>query len=289
TYIHKTFHVVEKLLNHIDESGNLDTSYFASVLTNPNIEFFSSQNITNVFPDIRFYVVIAHLDQDSNIILEPISSKSSPDNFTLIIRHHPQNINSLRSFFEEEFQCYQDLEIQSAHDLIYIGFGPLQDGCCVVFLTSSTLTLQTGIQQGLLLNNLSKLQIAKSLIDSIQYAHQNNIIGFDIRPNTILITQDINNLSIALIGYVGQKDQLSKHPDNENIQWDSKSTAPELLVKKRKASKIPCPTTASDIYSLGLLIQKIFGQSHIIQDLVEPTLEKIPQNRCDILKMDGNN
>ncbi|KAA6382368.1 MAG: putative CAMK/CAMK1 protein kinase, partial [Streblomastix strix] len=207
TYNYKTSHVVDTLIEHVDESGNLDTSYFASVLQNQNIEFFSSLNISSVFPDIRFFVVIAHLDKDSNIVLEPISAKPSPDNFALIIRHHPQNINILRSYFEEEFQCYDGLITQKDHDLIYIGFSSLQDGCCVVFLTSSTLTLETGIQQGLLLNNLTKLQIAKSLIDSIQYAHQNNIIGFDIRPNTILITEDINKLSIALIGYVGQKDQ----------------------------------------------------------------------------------
>ncbi|KAA6394234.1 MAG: hypothetical protein EZS28_010240 [Streblomastix strix] len=255
SFNHKTSNVIDILLNHIDESGNLDTSYYTPVLTIPNNKFFSSLNVTSVFPDVHFYVIIAHLDLKSNIILEQISAQPSLDHFALIMRHHPQNINILRSYFEEELKSYQDLEIQSAHDLIYIGFSPLQDGCCVVFLTSSTLTLETGIQQGLLLNNLIKLQITKSLIDSIQYAHQNNIIGFDIRTNTILITQDINKLSIALIGYVGQKDQLVKHPDNENIQWDSKQTAPELLVKKRKGSKISYPTTASDIYSLDPIKQ----------------------------------
>ncbi|KAA6394236.1 MAG: putative CAMK protein kinase [Streblomastix strix] len=253
---YKTSHVVDTLIEHVDESGELNSEYFAPVLTIPNIEFFTSLNIASIFPDVRFYVVIAHLDETSNIILEQTTSQHSLDNFALIIRHNPQNINIIRSYFEEELKRYQDLEIQNAHDLIYIGFSPLQDGCCVVFLTSSTLTLESGIQQGLLLNNLIKLQITKSLIDSIQYAHQNNIIGFDIRPNTILITQDINKHSIALIGYVGQKDQLSKHPNNENIQWDSKQTAPELLVKKRKGSKISYPTSSSDIYSLDPIKQK---------------------------------
>ncbi|KAA6368961.1 MAG: putative Polo kinase Plo1, partial [Streblomastix strix] len=70
TYNHKISHVVDTLIEHVDESGNLDTSYFASVLTIPNIEFFTSLNIASIFPDVRFYVVIAHLDETSNIILE---------------------------------------------------------------------------------------------------------------------------------------------------------------------------------------------------------------------------
>ncbi|KAA6400308.1 MAG: putative AGC family protein kinase [Streblomastix strix] len=242
---YKTSHVIDTLIEHVDESGELNTEYFAPVLTTPNIEFFASLNISSIFPNTRFFVVIAHLDQDSNIILEHISAKPSPDNFALIIRHHPQNINILRQYFIEEMKSY--LGIQSAQDLAYIGFSPQQDGCYVVFLTSSTLTLETGIQQGLLLSSLSKLQITKSLVDSIQYAHQNNIIGFDLRPNTILFTQDKKVLSTALIGYVGQKDQLGKHPDKENIQWDSETTAPELLVKKRKGVQIVGPTSASDI------------------------------------------
>ncbi|KAA6389683.1 MAG: hypothetical protein EZS28_014789 [Streblomastix strix] len=282
----KTSHAIKTLLNHIDRSGNLDTSYFAPVLTVPNPEFFSSLNITSIFPNVHFYVIIAHLNESSNIILEPLSAQPSPDHFALIIRHHPQNINILRSYFEEELQRYQDLEIQSAQDLMYIGFSPLQDGCCVIFFTSSTLTLESGIKQGLFQNNLTKLQIAKSLMDSIQYAHQNNIIGFDLRPTSIMITQDVNKLSIALIGYVGQKDQLAKHPDNENIKWDSKSTAPELQIRRHPLSKVKNvveQTSASDIYALGLLIQNIFGKQGEIINVVKNILEKIPQNRCDIL------
>ncbi|KAA6370292.1 MAG: hypothetical protein EZS28_034181 [Streblomastix strix] len=295
--VHKTTHVLDTLLDHLDESGNLDAQYFAPVLIGPNEEFFAPMKITSVFPEVRFFVVIAHLDEESNIVIEPVAEQPSPDHFALIIRHHPQDLDALRPYFEEEFQCYDDLLVQKVRDLIYIGNGPTPNGCCTIFLTSSTFTLEAAIQQGILSDLQSKFEITKSLIDSIQQAHQSGHIGFDLRPSSILCTQGLINRSIALIGFVGDGNTISKHPDHTKLRWDSDWTAPELAARNRQrrrgaaqstqeqGSDVNGPTVASDIFSLGMILLHLFEKSNQTKELLKTAVENIPQNRCDIQQM----
>ncbi|KAA6379212.1 MAG: hypothetical protein EZS28_025261 [Streblomastix strix] len=239
----KTDRVLDTLLGHTDEQGNLDASYFARVLTDSNSEFFAPLRVTSVFPEIRFFVVIAHLDLYSNIILEPIASEPSPDHFTMIIRHHPQDLDTLRQYFEEELQCYQ-IMLQNVKDLIYIGYGSITSGCCTIFLSSSTVTLEEYIQQGVAKDISTKHEITKSLIDSIQQAHENGNIGFDLRPSSILCTNRKGGFSVALIGYYGQENILAAHPDCSRIQLDRYWTAKELILQKYSRHRTASPNSS---------------------------------------------
>ncbi|KAA6394291.1 MAG: hypothetical protein EZS28_010177, partial [Streblomastix strix] len=292
--MHKTTHVLDTLLDHLDESGDLDALYFASVLTVLNEELFAPMNITSVFPDVRFFLVIAHLDQDSNIILEQVTEQPSLDHFALIIRYHKHDLDALRPYFEEELKCYEDLLVQKVRDLIYIGSGPTPNGCCTIFLTSSTLTLEGAINKGLQSDLSSKLEITKSLIDSIQQAHESGHIGFNLSPSSILCTQGLINRSIALVGFVGDKNIIAKHPDCSLLRWNRDWTAPELSSRIRprhrgaaqstqeQGSDVNGPTVASDIYALGKLIFNLLEKSPEVQDFVAKALEDLPQKRCDI-------
>ncbi|KAA6379601.1 MAG: hypothetical protein EZS28_024872, partial [Streblomastix strix] len=249
-------------------------------------------NISSVFPEVRFFVVIAHLDHDLNIVLEPVTAQPSPNHFVLLVRYHKQDLDTLRPYFEEELKCYEDLLIQKARHLIYIGCGSTSSGCCTIFLASNTLTLEGAIQQGILSDTSAKLQIAKSLIDSIRQAHMSGHIGFNLLPSAILCTKGNMGLSVALIGFVGEGSIIAKHPDYQKLKWDRDWTAPELASSRPRRQKtaqnnqeqenqiIKGPTVASDIYALGILIQHIFERSSEVQEFVSGVLQAIPSDRC---------
>ncbi|KAA6357337.1 MAG: hypothetical protein EZS28_047136, partial [Streblomastix strix] len=173
------------------------------------------------------------------IILESVAEKPSENHFALIIRHHPHNLDSLISYFEQEENSYQGLEIQGAKDLIYLGNGASQTGCCTLFLTSSTLTLDVAFQKGLIAKQEIKLELAKSLLAQIQQAHENEIFGFDLRPSQILYSYGERDLSTSIIGYVGDSSVTSKHPDCTKLKWDAEWAAPEVVKKSRQQRSRP--------------------------------------------------
>ncbi|KAA6388880.1 MAG: putative Aurora kinase [Streblomastix strix] len=286
--IHKTAHVLYKLINHADKSGELDTSYFAPILSQiSNLEFFNLLEITSVFPGVNFYLVIAHLDQQYNIVLEPANAQPSPNHFALIVRHHQQELKELKLYFAYELECYEDLLIQKAKDLIFIGYGSAQIGCCVIFLTSSTFTLEQAINQNCINENTLKMQISQSLINSIKQAYDNQRIGFDLRPSTIIYSQSINSRSISLIGFVGSADILAKHPDSAQLEWDPEWTQPELEMQRRpqrggklrnqpEQKKILIgPTSSSDLYSLEQVIQYLFDRSPEMQEFITSSIKDL--------------
>ncbi|KAA6359406.1 MAG: hypothetical protein EZS28_045067, partial [Streblomastix strix] len=274
-------HVMDLLLDQANETGDLDPQYYAPVLTQiPSSQFFSPLGVTSIFSGVSFYFAIAHLDEDSHIILESVAEQPSPNHFALIVRFHQQMLKDLRSYFKAEKQCYNDMAIQSTLDLIYIGCGSTSSGCCTIFLTSSTLTLEEAINQSLLTDPSGKLELTRSLIDSIQEAHGNEHIGFDLRPSSILFTQGIIRRSVALIGFVGDGKILAKKTDYKKVKWNQNYSAPEIAARKNPPNT---PTAASDIYALGMLILNLLGKTQKVVDFVKPAVENLKQDRCDIL------
>ncbi|KAA6365973.1 MAG: hypothetical protein EZS28_038500 [Streblomastix strix] len=295
--LHQTSQIFDILQCNLDESGNLNPKFFASVLTDAkNKEFFTSIQISSVFPNINFFKVNAQLDKDQNIILEQVSIKPTPDHFALLIRHHQQDLDSLKLYFDAELQYYKNNQENESRNLKYVGCGPTSNGCCVLFLLQNSLPLEAAIQHGFDDSSI-KLEIADSLIQNIQQAHNNGYFGFDLRPNSVLFTKSNELSSVTLIGYVGNGNIIAKHPDHSILRWDPEWTSPELVAlnrnkKRRKGKKqdkseegdnniINIPNQASDIFALGLLLLQIFDRSNEVQDLVRIALEVIPQNRCN--------
>ncbi|KAA6362335.1 MAG: hypothetical protein EZS28_042138, partial [Streblomastix strix] len=152
------------------------------------------------------------------------------------------------------------------------------------------------MNQSLLSDPSSKLEITKSLIDSIQEAHEKGHFGFDLRPSAILCTKGNMGLSAALIGFVGDGNLIAKHPDYTKLRWDRDWTAPELAARSRPRREAAQssqeqgtktangPTAASDVFSLGKLLLILLEKLPNVQEFVAIVLEDLPQKRCDIHK-----
>jgi serine/threonine protein kinase len=119
----------------------------------------------------------------------------------------------MKLYLLKEFESYKKLNVQ-ANDLLYpIEFAPLSKGCFTVFLAHNLMTLESQMNQIVEAPLRIKVAMAEALISALAMAHEAGIIGFDIRPSTILFQEDSID-TLTFIGFVGEADILRTH-----LQW----------------------------------------------------------------------
>jgi serine/threonine protein kinase len=167
----------------------------------------------------------------------------------------------------------------------------LSSGSIVIFLASTTTTLESQLPQLQSESIEHKIQIAKNLIVFLQEAHVKNILGFDLRPSSILFNLSYKDFSLSFIGFVGNSKFLQSHPDASKLMWDSKFVPPELqlktLLKPKKVAKSKIkhkikplyPTKASDVYGIGMVLQMILGKTNETDLMLIEALDRLPENR----------
>ena len=100
------------------------------------------------------------------------------------------------------------------------------------------------------LNTIERLKLFRKVCESVQYAHQNLIIHRDLKPGNILITRD-RNVKLLDFGIAKLLNPSLFPVTIPHTQTGFKNMTPEYASPEQvKGEPI---TTASDVYSLGVL------------------------------------
>jgi serine/threonine protein kinase len=183
------------------------------------------------------------------------------------------------------------MDFQANSSLFPVGYSSIKNGCIIIFLVLTTITLESHLSQLQAETIKTKIKISKNLIISLQETHEKNIFGFDLRPSTILLDLKMKDFSLAFLNFVGNEEVLKTYPDVSKLVWDSKFAPPELQPRppsrRRGASRSELihplfPTKTSDIYSLGMIIQMILGKTDDTDLIFDDALDRVPSNRLSI-------
>jgi serine/threonine-protein kinase len=96
-----------------------------------------------------------------------------------------------------------------------------------------------------------RLDLFRQVCSAVQHAHRNLIVHRDLKPNNILVTAD-GQVKLLDFGIAKLLDAMQSNPDSgEHGRWMTPSYAsPEQVLGQSI-------TTASDIYSLGVLLYEL--------------------------------
>jgi serine/threonine protein kinase/tetratricopeptide (TPR) repeat protein len=103
------------------------------------------------------------------------------------------------------------------------------------------------------LSTEERLKLFLAVCRGVSYAHQNLVVHRDIKPSNILVTAEATP---KLLDFGIAKLLDAEHPD-EHTQTNFRAFTPDHASPEQK-SGAPV-TTASDVYSLGVLLQDILG------------------------------
>ncbi|MCE5221673.1 MAG: Stk1 family PASTA domain-containing Ser/Thr kinase [Clostridium sp.] len=113
-------------------------------------------------------------------------------------------------------------------------------------------TLKQVINENVRLSSLKSLDIAFQIAKALQYAHKNNIIHRDIKPDNILITED-NIVKLTDFGIAKVADSVTITNSNKII-----GSVHYFSPEQAKGKFVDCRT---DIYALGVVMyEMITGQ-----------------------------
>jgi alpha-tubulin suppressor-like RCC1 family protein len=93
-------------------------------------------------------------------------------------------------------------------------------------------------------------EILIEILKGVHYLHKQNIIHRDLKPDNILLTNGVNNRFVKIADF-GLAKVHDKKELNTRDRGDVRYMAPEVVFSQKY-------NTRADIYSLGIIIQKIF-------------------------------
>lgn len=126
-----------------------------------------------------------------------------------------------------------------------------------------------------------RIRLFLTVCDSVSYAHSKLVIHRDLKPSNILVTTSrtakgkaqIKLLDFGIAKFLEDDDQVSASPSPDQIKSQLLTleyTAPEQLLRQNV-------TTATDVYSLGLLLYELLcGQrAHGVEDKAAEQVREI--------------
>ncbi|MCB1581979.1 MAG: serine/threonine-protein kinase [Marinicella sp.] len=127
---------------------------------------------------------------------------------------------------------------------------------------------QTHLQQ---LSRARKFDIALALLEALKTAHSKNIIHRDLKPENIMINDKgevkVLDFGISRLGESARTDQTAgeHHPEktSQTVQGTVMGTLTYMSPEQAAGEDL---TTASDIYTMGLVFQEIFSKTAVYAD-----------------------
>lgn len=101
-----------------------------------------------------------------------------------------------------------------------------------------------------------KLSLFLDVTEAVQYAHRNLVVHRDLKPNNILVTGDVNKPQIKLLDF-----GISQVMDDTAGAETAKQAMTRAYASPEQMSGDPT-STASDIYSLGVLLWQLLAGDH---------------------------
>ncbi|MBV1908817.1 MAG: protein kinase [Kangiellaceae bacterium] len=119
-----------------------------------------------------------------------------------------------------------------------------------------------------------KIDIAIQICKGLSYAHKNSVIHRDIKPSNIIIDQHGNARILDFGIALSESDQ---QPEETAILGTAGYIAPEQEQDYAQA------TIASDIYSFGMVLKKLFSKADDLANLSEQEKHQIPEPLIKLL------
>ena len=134
-------------------------------------------------------------------------------------------LKTLRPEFRDnpDFRAMIELEFDVRYNLCHPNIVMINDfeevpglGMCIITDDVYGTSLRYAIDEGKLTEEMVR-KLSVSLLDAIAYIQQNHIVHHPIRPETVIFTQDINNMKIIDVGF-DQHEQLSPADITEDLE-----------------------------------------------------------------------
>ena len=134
-------------------------------------------------------------------------------------------LKTLRPEFRDnpDFRAMMEREFDVRYNLCHPNIVMINDfeevpglGMCIITDDVYGTSLRKAIDEGKLTEEMVR-KLSVSLLDAIAYIQQNHIVHHPIRPETVIFTQDINNMKIIDVGF-DQHEQLSPADITEDLE-----------------------------------------------------------------------
>jgi tRNA A-37 threonylcarbamoyl transferase component Bud32/uncharacterized protein YukE len=121
------------------------------------------------------------------------------------------------------------------------------------------------------LSRARKFDIALALLEALKTAHSKNIIHRDLKPENIMINEDgevkVLDFGISRLGESPTNPESARNLDmeasNQTVQGTVMGTLTYMSPEQAAGEEL---TTASDIYTMGLVFQEIFSETPVYED-----------------------
>lgn len=213
-------------------------------------------------------------------LTEPISIGTNKEGKRIYIKRPCRQFASLSSY-QEAFrkEARQGKEWNHPHLLSYIGLQKDEEGMFIALEYIPALPLNKVLLDALFRINTAaeSNRIMNQLMEAVSYLHSRDTLHLNIRPENILITKSSHTVRLANPGNTYANCTPSFFIYKEEF------SAPELFDENNS------PTPASDIYSLGKVMEYLYSYSHLsygIRRIIKKATQANPAKRyADIKEM----